>query len=50
MVAEQHDDLLMNNHEVCSTESAPLLEAHEEEAHGLSEERQNNWGHNNVRA
>ena len=42
MVAEHHNDLLMNNHEVCSSESAPLLEAHEVEAHGLSEVRQNN--------
>ena len=33
LVAEQHNDLLMRNHEARSTESAPLPEAHRVEAH-----------------
>ena len=48
LVAEQHNDLLMKNHEVRPAGSAPLLEAHAVEAHGQSEIRQTNWGHDNV--
>ncbi|XP_049350150.1 uncharacterized protein LOC125814731 [Solanum verrucosum] len=43
LVAEQHNDLLMKNHEARSVGSAPLPEAH-----GQSEIRQNNRGHDNV--
>ena len=39
LVAEQHNDLLMKNHEVRPAGSAPLLEAHAVEAHGQSEIR-----------
>ncbi|XP_049370106.1 uncharacterized protein LOC125835008 [Solanum verrucosum] len=49
LVAEQHNDLLMKNHEARPTGSAPLPEAHGVEAHGQSEIRQNNRGHDNVR-
>ncbi|XP_049358893.1 uncharacterized protein LOC125823579 [Solanum verrucosum] len=49
LVAEQHNDLLMKNHEARPTGSAPLPEAHGVEAHGQSEIRQNNRGHNIVR-
>ncbi|XP_015159511.1 uncharacterized protein [Solanum tuberosum] len=48
-MAEQHnDDLLMKNHEARPTESAPLPEAHRIKAHGQSEIRQNNRGHDNM--
>ncbi|XP_015162149.1 uncharacterized protein [Solanum tuberosum] len=49
LVAEQHNDLLMKNHEARPTGSAPLPEAHGVEAHGQSEIRQNNQGHDYVR-
>ncbi|XP_049410359.1 uncharacterized protein LOC125873465 [Solanum stenotomum] len=49
LVAEQHNDLLMKNHEACPAGSAPLPEAHGVEAHGQSEIRQNNQDHDNVR-
>ncbi|XP_049360473.1 uncharacterized protein LOC125825182 [Solanum verrucosum] len=50
LLAEQHNTLLLKNHEVHPTETAPLSEANVVEAHGQSERRQNkNRGHNNVR-
>ncbi|XP_027772623.1 uncharacterized protein LOC114077130 [Solanum pennellii] len=49
LVAEQHNDFLMKNHEARPAGSAPLSEAHAVEAHGQSEIRQNNRGHDNVR-
>ncbi|KAK4716531.1 hypothetical protein R3W88_014869 [Solanum pinnatisectum] len=49
LIAEQHNDLLMRNHEVHLPESAPLTEAHSVEAHDQSKIRQNNQSHNNVR-
>ncbi|XP_049410332.1 uncharacterized protein LOC125873437 [Solanum stenotomum] len=50
LVAEQHNTLLLKNHEAHPTEIAPLPEANEVEAHGQSERRQNkNQGQNNVR-
>ena len=49
VVAEQHNDLLMKNHEVHPAGNASLLEAHAVEAHDQSEIRQNNQGHDNVR-
>ncbi|XP_049356433.1 uncharacterized protein LOC125821054 [Solanum verrucosum] len=50
LVAEQHNTLLLKNHEARPTETAPLPEANEVEAHGQSERRQNkNQGQNNVR-
>ncbi|XP_049394559.1 uncharacterized protein LOC125858808 [Solanum stenotomum] len=49
LVAEQHNDLLMKNHEARPTGSAPLPEAHGVEAHDQSEIRQNNRDHDNVR-
>ncbi|XP_049364048.1 uncharacterized protein LOC125828762 [Solanum verrucosum] len=48
LMAEQHNALLMRNHEARPTESAPLPEAHGAEAHDQSEIRQNNRGHDNV--
>ncbi|XP_049345394.1 uncharacterized protein LOC125833775 [Solanum verrucosum] len=49
LVAEQHNTLLLKNHEACPTGTAPLPEANEVEAHGQSERRQNkNQGQNNV--
>ena len=39
----------MKNHEARPAGSAPLPEAHAVEAHGQSEIRQNNRGHDNVR-
>ncbi|KAK4709648.1 hypothetical protein R3W88_004161 [Solanum pinnatisectum] len=48
LVAEQHNDLLMKNHEACLVRSAPLPEAHRVETHGQSDIRQSNRGHNNV--
>ncbi|XP_015164254.1 uncharacterized protein [Solanum tuberosum] len=39
LVAEQHNALLMRNHEARPTESAPLSEAHGAEAHDQSEIR-----------
>ena len=47
-MAELHNDLLMKNHETRPDESAPLPEAHAVEAHGQSEIRRNNRGHDNV--
>ncbi|XP_015057683.1 uncharacterized protein LOC107003969 [Solanum pennellii] len=49
LVAEQHNDLLMKNHEARPAGSAPLPEAHTVDAHGQSEIRQNNRGHDNMR-
>ncbi|XP_015167812.1 uncharacterized protein [Solanum tuberosum] len=49
LVAEQHNDLLMRNHEARPTGSAPLPKAHMIEEHDQSEIRQNNRGHDNVR-
>ncbi|XP_049364762.1 uncharacterized protein LOC125829599 [Solanum verrucosum] len=49
LVAEQHNDLLMRNHEARPTKSALLSEAHGIEAHDQSEIRQNNRDHDNVR-
>ncbi|XP_049389320.1 uncharacterized protein LOC125853635 [Solanum stenotomum] len=49
LVAEQHNDLLMKNHEAHPVGSAPLRKAHGAEPHGQSEIRQNNQGHDNVR-
>ncbi|XP_049391494.1 uncharacterized protein LOC125855879 [Solanum stenotomum] len=50
LVAEQHNTLLLKNHEARPTKTAPLPEANEVEAHGQSERRQNkNQGQNNVR-
>ncbi|KAK4711378.1 hypothetical protein R3W88_005891 [Solanum pinnatisectum] len=48
LVAEQHNDLLMKNHEVRPAGSAPLPEAHGVKAHGQSEIRKNNQDHDNV--
>ena len=48
-MAGKHNDLLMKNHEARPAESDPLPEAHAVEAHGQSEIRQNNRGHDNVR-
>ncbi|XP_015075552.1 uncharacterized protein LOC107019656 [Solanum pennellii] len=49
LVAEQHNTLLLKNHEARPTGTAPLPEANEVEAHGQSERRQNtNHGQNNV--
>ncbi|KAK4737844.1 hypothetical protein R3W88_001541 [Solanum pinnatisectum] len=42
LVAEQHNDLLMKNHEACPAGSALLPKAHGAEAHDQSEIRQNN--------
>ncbi|KAK4731096.1 hypothetical protein R3W88_024084 [Solanum pinnatisectum] len=39
LVAEQHNMLLLKNHEVCPTETVPLPEANMVEAHGQSERR-----------
>ena len=49
LVAEQHNALLMRNHEARPTGTAPLPEANMTKAHGQSEIRQNDRGHNNVR-
>lgn len=50
LVAEQHNALLMKNHEARPTGTAPLPEANGVEAHGQPEGRQNkNRGHNNMR-
>ncbi|XP_015159716.1 uncharacterized protein [Solanum tuberosum] len=49
LVTEQHNTLLLKNHEACPTGTAPLPKANEVEAHGQSERRQNkNQGQNNV--
>ncbi|XP_049397206.1 uncharacterized protein LOC125861328 [Solanum stenotomum] len=49
LVVEQHNTLLLKNHEAHPTGTAPLLEANEVEAHGQSERRQNkNQDQNNV--
>ncbi|TMW80425.1 hypothetical protein EJD97_020265, partial [Solanum chilense] len=48
LVAEQHNDILMKNHEAHSAGGDALPEAHVVEAHGQSEIRQNNRGHDNV--
>ncbi|XP_049391500.1 uncharacterized protein LOC125855889 [Solanum stenotomum] len=48
LVAEHHNDLLMRNHEACSTGIAPLPEANKLETHGQSEIRQDNRGHDNL--
>ncbi|XP_049352796.1 uncharacterized protein LOC125817300 [Solanum verrucosum] len=47
-VIEQHNDLLMKNHEARPAGSAPLPEAHTVEAHSQTEIRQNNQGHDNA--
>ncbi|XP_049379837.1 uncharacterized protein LOC125844572 [Solanum stenotomum] len=50
LVVEQHNTLLLKNHEARPTGTAPLPEANEVEAHGQSERKQNkNQGQNNVR-
>ncbi|XP_049399937.1 uncharacterized protein LOC125864030 [Solanum stenotomum] len=47
--ATQHNTLLLKNHEVRLTKTAPLPEANVVEAHGQFDRRQNkNRGHNNV--
>ncbi|XP_049364510.1 uncharacterized protein LOC125829315 [Solanum verrucosum] len=49
LVAEQHNILLLKNHEACPTGTTLLPEANEVETHGQSERRQNkNQGQNNV--
>ncbi|KAK4720242.1 hypothetical protein R3W88_018580 [Solanum pinnatisectum] len=48
LVAEQHNDLLMKNHEARPAGSAPFSEAHRVETHSQSEIRQNNRGYDNV--
>ncbi|KAK4733531.1 hypothetical protein R3W88_007792 [Solanum pinnatisectum] len=49
LVAEQHNDLLMKNHEARPAGSAPLPEAHGVEAHchGSQNKRENNMGSKN---
>ncbi|TMW95482.1 hypothetical protein EJD97_008758 [Solanum chilense] len=49
LVDEQHNDILMKNHEARSAGNAPLSEAWAVEAHGQSEIRQNNRDLYNVR-
>nr|XP_016508636.1 PREDICTED: uncharacterized protein LOC107826197 [Nicotiana tabacum] len=50
LVAEQHNTLLLKNHEACPTESSPLPEANMAARHDKSGKRQNNnHGHMNVR-
>ncbi|XP_049386512.1 uncharacterized protein LOC125850704 [Solanum stenotomum] len=50
LVAEQHNTLLLKNHEARPTGTAPLPKANKVEAHGQSERRQNkNQSQNNVR-
>ncbi|TMW95473.1 hypothetical protein EJD97_008777 [Solanum chilense] len=49
LVAEQHNDLLMKNHEARPAGRSPLPEAHKVDAHDQSEIRQNNRAHDNVR-
>ncbi|XP_015165131.1 uncharacterized protein [Solanum tuberosum] len=49
LVVEQHNTLLLKNHEVRPIETSPLPEANVVEAHGQFDRRQNkNRGHNNV--
>ncbi|XP_004234725.1 uncharacterized protein [Solanum lycopersicum] len=49
LVAEQHNTLLLKNHEVRPMVTAPLPKANEVEAHDQSERRQNkNQGQNNM--
>ncbi|XP_070023066.1 uncharacterized protein [Nicotiana sylvestris] len=50
LVAEQHNTLLLKNHEACPTESSPFPEANMAARHDKSGKRQNNnHGHMNVR-
>ncbi|XP_060210369.1 uncharacterized protein LOC132637274 [Lycium barbarum] len=49
LVAEQHNTLLLKNHEARPTETAPFPEANVVATHGPTEKRQNNQGHNNER-
>ena len=48
LVAEQHNDLLIKNHEAHPAGSAPLPETHVVEAHDQFEIRQSNRGHDNM--
>ncbi|XP_060212249.1 uncharacterized protein LOC132639880 [Lycium barbarum] len=49
LVAEQHNTLLLKNHEARPTGTAPFPEANVVATHGPTERRQNNRGHNNER-
>ncbi|TMW98606.1 hypothetical protein EJD97_003806 [Solanum chilense] len=48
LVAEQHNDLLMKNHEAHPAGSVPLPKAHAVDAHNQSEIRQNNSVHESM--
>ena len=48
-MAEQHNDLLIKNHEAHPAGSAPLPETHVVEAHDQFKIRQSNRGHDNMR-
>ncbi|XP_059309629.1 uncharacterized protein LOC132060671 [Lycium ferocissimum] len=47
LVAEQHNTLLLKNHDARPTRTTPFLEANVLAAHGPAERRPNDQGHNN---